>query len=229
MIRRASMNSHDWVGAISNLEYNKDKLRASIGIDLRKYKGYHYRTVNNLMGFDAYYSTGNDNSNGQFINTTVEARPFANTGLNGPKIDYYNVGNVGWAGLNGLVEYNDDDKLTAVVQAGVSNQSFQREDYFDQPANPISETKNVMGGYVKGGANYNLDERSNIFFNAGFISRQPQFDAVFPNYGNTINDDLQNEEITSIELGYGHITDVLTLNANVYATTWGNRFRSLRS
>ena len=227
MIRRASMNSHDWVGAISNLEYNNDRLRASVGVDLRKYKGYHYRTVNNLMGFDAYYSTGNDNSDGQFINTTVEAAPFQNTGLNGPKIDYYNVGNVGWAGLNGLVEYNDNDKLTAVVQAGVSNQSFQREDYFDQPSNPISETENVMGGYVKGGANYNLDESSNVFFNAGFISRQPQFDAVFPNYGNNINDDLQNEEITSIELGYGFLTDELTVNANVYATTWGNRFRSL--
>ena len=76
------------------------------------------------MGFDAYYSTGNDNSNGQFINTTVEASPFQNTGLNGPKIDYYNVGNVGWAGVNGLIEYNDSDKLTAVVQAGFSNQSF---------------------------------------------------------------------------------------------------------
>jgi outer membrane cobalamin receptor len=227
MVRRASMNSHDWVGAISNLEYNKGNWRTSVGVDLRKYKGYHYRVMNDLLGFDAYYSTGNDNSNGQFINTTVNASPFQNTGLNGPKIDYYNVGNVGWAGLNGLVEYNSNDKLTAVVQAGVSNQTFQREDYFDQPENPISETTNVPGGYVKGGANYNLDERSNVFFNAGLISRQPQFDAVFPNYGNTINDDLQNEEIKSVELGYGFITDELTINANVYATTWGNRFRSL--
>ena len=180
-----------------------------------------------MLGFDAYYSTGNQNSEGQFINTTVEASPFANTGLNGPKIDYYNVGNVGWAGLNGLVEYNSNDKLTAVVQAGVSNQTFQREDYFDQPNNPISETTNVPGGYVKGGANFNLDERSNVFFNAGLISRQPQFDAVFPNFANNVNDDLQNEEIKSIELGYGFITDEVTINANVYATTWGNRFRSL--
>jgi len=227
MVRRASMNSHDWVGAISNLEYNKGNWRTSIGLDLRKYTGYHYRTINNLMGFDAYYSTGNDNSNGQFVNTTVEASPFQNTGLNGPKIDYYNVGNVGWVGVNGLIEYNDNDKLTAVVQAGFSNQSFQREDYFDQAQNPISETANLAGGYIKGGANYNLDEASNIFFNAGLISRQPNFGGVFPSYANNINDELQNEEITSFELGYGYNTDVLTLNANVYATTWGNRFRSL--
>jgi hypothetical protein len=37
------------------------------------------------------------------------------------------------------------------------------------------------GGYVKGGANFNIDEKSNVFFNTGFISRQPLFDAVFPN------------------------------------------------
>ena len=226
MIRRASMNSHDWVGAISNLEYNKGNWRASVGLDLRKYKGYHYRVVNDLLGFDAYYSVGNNNSNGQMINTTVEARPFANTGLNGPKIDYYNVGNVGWTGVNGLLEYNNQSNITAVVQAGVSNQSYQREDYFDQPNNPISDVANLIGGYVKGGLNYNLDERSNVFFNTGMISRQPMFDAVFPNYANNINEDLENEQIRSLELGYGFIGNDLTLNANVYSTTWGNRFIS---
>ena len=56
---------------------------------------------------------------------------------------------------------------------GVSNQSFQREDLFDQPTNPLSEKKNIGGGYVKGGANYNFSETSNVFFNTGFISRQP--------------------------------------------------------
>ena len=224
MIRRASMNSHDWVGAISNLEGEWGNWKTSLGVDLRKYKGYHYRVVNDLMGFDAYYSTGNDNSNGQFINTTVNASPFNNTGLNGPKIDYYNVGNVGWAGLNGMVEYNNEGKFNAVVQTGVSNQSYQREDYFDQPDNPISETHNQLGGYVKGGANYNIDEKNNVFFNAGLISRQPMFDAVFPNYGNSINEDLQNEEITSFELGYGYNTRDLTVNVNAYSTNWGNRF-----
>jgi len=224
MIRRASMNSHDWVGAISNLEGEWGNWKTSLGVDLRRYKGYHYRVVNDLMGLDAYYSTGNDNSNGQFINTTVNASPFNNTGLNGPKIDYYNVGKVGWAGLNGMVEYNKDDKFNAVVQTGVSNQSYQREDYFDQPENPISETSNLLGGYVKGGANFNIDEKNNVFFNAGLISRQPMFDAVFPNYGNSINDDLQNEEIRSIELGYGYNTRDLTVNVNAYSTNWGNRF-----
>ncbi|MGR3812065.1 TonB-dependent receptor [Jiulongibacter sp. NS-SX5] len=225
LIRRASMNSHDWIGGISSLEGNFDNIRASIGVDLRNYKGYHYRVLNNLMGLDGYYSTGNRNSNGQVINTLIEASPFNNTGLNGPKIDYYNIGYVGWQGVNGLLEYTNS-RITAVVQAGASNQSFQREDLFDQPQLPLSEKKNVGGGYVKGGANFNITSKSNVFFNAGFISRQPNFDAVFPNFANYVNEDLQNETIQSLELGYGFIGDNLTLNINAYSTNWGNRFIS---
>ena len=223
LIRRASMNSHDWVGAISNLEYESGNWKTSIGIDLRNYKGYHYRVLNDLLGFDAYYSTGNKNSAGQIINTLVEASPFKDTGIRGPKIDYYNIGKVGWQGVNGLVEYNNST-LSAVLQAGLSNQSFQRIDYFDQPANPTSEKKNVGGGYLKGGANYNIDDRQNVFFNAGFISRQPNFDGVFPNYANNVNPDLQNEEIKSIEIGYGFISNNFKANVNAYSTVWGNRF-----
>jgi outer membrane receptor protein involved in Fe transport len=97
---------------------------------------------------------------------------------------------------------------------------------FDQPGTPLSEKKNVGGGYLKGGANYNLNENSNVFFNAGYISRQPNFGAVFPNYANKVNEDLQNEKIQSLELGYGYIGNGFKLNVNVYSTVWGNRFVS---
>jgi len=227
LVRRASMNSHDWVGGISNLEGEFGNWKTSIGVDLRQYKGYHYRVMNNLMGLDGYYSTGNKNSAGTIIETTTSATPFTGTGLDGPKIDYFNNGIVGWQGLNGLVEYNSDNVFNAVLQGGLSNQSFQREDFFDQPGNPISETANLLGGYVKGGANYNVNDASNVFFNAGYISRQPQFGAVFPSYANDINEDLENEEITSVELGYGYAANNLTLNVNVYSTTWGNRFQTV--
>ena len=63
----------------------------------------------------------------------------------------------------------------SVLQGGLSNQAFQRIDYFDQPGNPESDVQNQGGGYLKGGANYNIDEKSNVFFNAGLISRQPSF------------------------------------------------------
>ena len=225
IIRRASMNSHDWVGAISNFNYRSGKMRYSFGIDLRDYTGYHYRVLNDLMGLDGYHSSGNQNSGGQIIETLVEANPFKNTGIRGPKMAYYNIGNVGWTGLNALAEYSGDN-LNWVIQAGTSAQTYQRVDYFAQVGNPESKEKTVNGGYIKGGANYNFNERSNAFFNIGRIQRQPNFDAIFPNYANNINPDIQNEEITSFEVGYGYIGESLKVNINAYSTNWGNRFIS---
>jgi outer membrane receptor protein involved in Fe transport len=229
LVRRASMNSHNWIGAISKLNIQKGKMRYSLGVDLRDYTGYHYRALENLMGLQQYASTGNDNLGTQLYgsNDLVVAKPFQNTNIDDDqaKIDYYNIGFVKWAGVNGLVEYAGDN-VTAVLQAGLSNQQFQREDRFNNTDNPISDKANLGGGYLKGGINYNFTERSNVFVNAGFIDRQPLFDAVFPNFGNDINPDLQNERIESFEIGYGFIGSKLRLNVNAYTTNWGNRFVS---
>ena len=49
-------------------------------------------------------------------------------------------------------------------------------------------------------------------------------DAVFPGYANDVNPDLQNEEITSFEAGYGYYSNFFKVNVNAYSTNWGNRF-----
>ena len=229
LVRRASMNSHNWVGGISKLNIQQGKMRYSLGVDLRNYVGYHYRALENLMGLQQYASTGNENLGTQLIgaNDLVVAKPFqgTNIGDDEAKIDYYNIGFVKWAGFNGLVEYAGDN-VTAVVQAGLSNQQFQREDRFNNTDNPISDKADLTGGYLKAGINYNFTEKSNVFVNAGYIDRQPLFDAVFPNFGNDINPDLQNERIESVEIGYGYIGNGLKVNINAYSTNWGNRFVS---
>ena len=229
LIRRASMNSHNWIGGISKLNITSGKMRYSLGVDLRNYTGYHYRALNDLLGLQQYASTGNQYQDTQLYGTSdlIEANPFRNTNIEDDqaKIAYYNIGYVKWAGFNGLIEYAGDD-LTAVLQAGLSNQQFQREDRFVVFDNPVSDKANLGGGYLKGGINYNFTERSNVFINAGFIDRQPLFDAVFPSYANEINPELQNERIESIEIGYGYIGNGLKLNLNAYSTNWGNRFVS---
>ncbi|MEE9362487.1 MAG: TonB-dependent receptor [Cellulophaga sp.] len=231
-IRRASMNSHNWYGAISNLKYElNDNWTLGAGIDLRTYKGFHYRVLNDLLGLDGYFSTGNDNlAGGLIVTETIKASPFNDTGLTSDKIDYYNVGEVKWKGFNGIAEYKKDDKLSVVLQVGVSNQSYKRTDYFDQVGNVVSDTEKKTGGYVKGGANYNINEEHNVFFNTGYIERQPTFDAIFPNFGNDINKNASNEKITSFELGYGYRSSIINANVNVYTTTWDDRFisRSIR-
>ncbi|MFV0238188.1 MAG: TonB-dependent receptor, partial [Flavobacteriales bacterium] len=224
IIRRAGINSHDWYGAISNLKYEADRLTLGLGVDLRSYKGYHYTVVNDLLGLDAYYSVGNANDNGRIVGTTIKAKPFNNL-EEAEKINYHNIGKVQWAGLNGVAEYKTE-VISTVVQLGVSNQHYQRIDYFKEPAvSAESDKENIMGGYVKGGINYNINENHNIFGNAGFVSRQPLFDAVFPNFGNNVAE-TENEEITSFELGYGYRSNIFNANVNLYRTTWGNRFIS---
>ncbi len=223
-VRRSSVNSHDWYGAISNLKYEADKVTLSIGADLRSYKGYHYRVLNDLLGLDGYYSTGNENDNGRIVATTVKASPFHNLD-EAEKIDYYNIGKVNWAGLNGGAEYKHNG-ISAVVQAGMSNQRYQRIDYFNEPSGEAeSEKEDIFGGYVKGGLNYNINSHHNVFGNAGFISRQPIFDAVFPNFANVVAE-TENEEIVSFELGYGYRSNIFNANVNVYRTSWDNRFVS---
>ena len=229
LVRRASMNSHNWIGAISKLNIQQGKMRYSLGVDLRNYVGYHYRAMNDLLGLEGYASTGNQYLPTQIYGADdlVTAKPFRNTNIDDDqaKIAYYNIGFVKWAGVNGLVEYAGDN-VTAVLQAGLSNQQFQREDRFVVFDNPISDKANLGGGYLKGGINYNFSEKSNVFVNAGFIDRQPLFDAVFPNYANDINPDLQNERIESFEIGYGFVGSKLKFNINAYSTNWGNRFVS---
>ena len=56
------------------------------------------------------------------------------------------------------MEYNNQDNLTAVVQAELSTK-HQRVDYFDQPEATVSDVANMPSGYVKAGANYNIDEK----------------------------------------------------------------------
>lgn len=225
-IRRASMNSHNWYGAISNLKYESNNWTLGAGIDLRTYTGFHYRVLNDLLGLDGYWSTGDENLvDGKIITETIKASPFNDTGLNGNnKIDYYNVGEVKWAGFNGIVEYDNEENLSAVLQAGLSNQSYRRIDYFDSVDNVTSDKENKVGGYVKGGLNYNIDEKHNVFGNAGRIERQPFFDAIFPSFANNINEDAVNEKITSFELGYGFKSQYLDVSLNLYNTTWDDRF-----
>lgn len=230
--RRASMNSHNWYGSIINFH---DDINANwsfdIGVDLRTYKGIHYRTVNDVLGADNYIDYDNRNNRPNVIEPKdfVDARPSWNPwdDIDGQeKIDYYNDGLVNWAGLFGQVEYTND-KISAFMQGSFSNQGFQRVEYFNElPEDQKSDKKNLAGGNIKGGLNYNINENHNVFFNSGYYSKQPMFDAVFINFGNNVNPDLQNEKIIGFELGYGFRSSSFSANANVYRTSWEDRFET---
>ncbi|AJW64341.1 Ferrienterobactin receptor precursor [Elizabethkingia miricola] len=223
IVRKQSINAHDWYGAIADLNYKKNNWTFNGGIDLKTYKGALYDIVTDMLGSDAFFVPKTVNSpNGYYINKIV--KPEAITNLNNvQKVSIYNEGLVRWAGAYGMVEYSDE-KLSASLQGSVSKQYYKRRDYMlYTPESQETKWYNKTGYIVKGGANYNIDEHHNVFFNTGVISRQPQFNALFPTNQNVYKD-AKNERIFSIELGYGFKSRYVDVNINAYRTQWDDRF-----
>ena len=228
----ASINSHNWYGGVVNLNTKlSERFTLDFGVDARTYRGIHYQNMVDLLGSTNYADNNDKNNPNRVLTGTYAARPHLNPlfSLNyqSDKINYNNDGLVNWYGAFTQLEYSAD-KLTAFFQGSVSNQGFRRDDYFLYlTPNPLSSTdyKNLLGGNVKGGANYNINDNHNVFVNAGYYSKQPFFNAVYPNNQSLVNENLTNEKVLGFEAGYGFRSAVFNANVNVYHTTWKDRFQ----
>lgn len=213
-ILRASRNDHKWMGIISNLQYElNDAWDLTGGIDLRYYKGEHFREVLDLMGGEYIIDDSNDNEPDKVARE-------------GDKIGYYNDGLVAWQGFFGQLEYSQD-ALSAFLSGSFNNQMTKRKDYFnylDSDPDQTSDWQNHTSFVIKGGANYNINENHNVFANVGYFTKAPIFDAIFINYVNDVNENAKNEKIVSFELGYGYRTHNFNINVNAYYTEWRDKF-----
>lgn len=223
MVMAKMMNDHIWYGLLSTYTTKLGEYFDLYGgVDFRYYKGLHQNKIIDLYN-GAYYIDYN--------RSTVKADNYAGAGTNEFKNKKLQVGDVVYRdydgyvmseGVFGQLEYNRD-KLSAFVAGSVSNTGYWRYDrfYYDKE-HAKSDTNNYLGWNAKGGLNYNLTDNHNVFFNMGYISRAPMFDAAFINSQNShsLNPDAKNEKILSFELGYGYRSSFLTVNVNAYYTTW---------
>ena len=233
IIRRSSINSHNWMGIITSLNHKiNDNFSATVGFDGRTYKGIHYRIATDFLGNNSYTDTSNINNKPNVITNAFTTNPSWNpfggkTNEIQDQLAYSNDGLVTWLGGFGQLEYTND-ALSAFVQGSISNQNFQRIDYMLYAADQQNSEKVDLVGYnVKGGANYNINENHNVFVNGGYYERQPFFGAVFLNNRNDVNPSLTNEKITSFEIGYGFRSAIFNANLNVYHTGWDDIYRRL--
>jgi hypothetical protein len=150
----------------------------------------------------------------------------------GDKIGYWNDGIVSWQGAFAQLEHTTGP-LSSFISAAFNNTSYKRVDYFNYlDSDPAQTTDwvNHQGFVVKGGANYNINDRHNVFANVGYFEKAPLFDAVFINYVNDINEGAKNEKTMAFELGYGFQSSTFAANINAYYTNWRDKFfrRSFR-
>ena len=200
---KSSINNHFWYGGLSTLNYQAtDKISLSGGLDLRYYKGQHYREIYDLLG-------------GDYAVVTDDKTQKSSVKREGDIISYHNDGIVKWSGIFSQAEYSNG-MLSAFFNISGSNSAYKRLDYFRKKdlvladttirealgthlnfGEYVSDTVTVDGvdytvnskeaktastdwkwirGYtVKTGLNVNLDEYNNVFFNTGYISKAPRF------------------------------------------------------
>jgi iron complex outermembrane receptor protein len=240
LIKRASMNEHNWMGILSTANVKLgENINLIAGVDIRHYVGLHYRRVEDLMGNDFWL----ESRNGQAEEDNLEIRVDADGdgtissreegvliaeegGVNtqNQKVNYDNDGIVGWQGLFAQLEVTPFDNFNFFVAASGSNTSYKRIDRFNYvEAEEASDRFNFLGYNAKAGANYNVNENHNVFFNVGYYDRAPTFDGVFPFFTNENNENVINEKVFGLELGYGFRMGPVNANLNLYRTAWNDR------
>jgi len=207
----ASVNSHNWYGLLSTLTAEKFGIDWTAGFDGRYYLGFHTTEVIDLLGGEFFMG----NMDGSNINQPVDVKL-----KEGDKFDYNNPGEVLWAGGFLQGEYVSD-QFSGFLSVAVSNKSYRRTDYFQYtPGNQITDWQNFLPWNVKGGVNYNITSKHNVYANAGYIKREPIFTNVFLNYTNTINESVKYETVITGEIGYGYTSRNFNAKVNYYYTNW---------
>lgn len=242
LARRASINSHDWYGLLSNYQHKiNENWNFSGGIDLRYYYGYHPGVLTDLWGNTKYIEKDNLNNPGGYDVTLVQnaapsANPFVKSVKDKNQIVYRNYdGQVLWGGLFGQLEYSND-KISAFVQGSVSEQGYKRIDNWiidgvtvqqGQKVNIKTDTKFLLGFNAKAGINYNINEQHNVFANVGYYEKQPLFNSVYnsplaPASGNNPAINSNDGRAT----GNQQIVNPLLTNEKIASAELGYGFRS---
>jgi iron complex outermembrane recepter protein len=247
-VQISSVNKHFWVGYLSQLNYEiNDALKLSGGLDYRFYKGEHYQEVYDLLGGDYFVFNGNPNYNSDNsmlkVGDKLALKPY----------NSHRTAHVNWGGAFGQIEYKKKRISSFLNISGVMNSYkavdyFQKKtlsvgdtvlrigindtvsyngtsyDYQSEGLEFMQTPwKSLLGGTIKTGIGFELNEYSTIFLNTGYLSRTPQFSNVIDNATNDFFKEIENEKVIAFEGGYTISTKRIAINLNGYYTNWKNK------
>lgn len=225
MVMSKSNNNHMWYGLLSTYTNQiTPSLELSAGVDVRYYIGEHNNEIIDLYD-GKYFIDDNSRRNVKASDNIAAADPtwqYEKLQV-GDKVYRDYDGHVHQEGVFAQLEWTRN-KLNAFVSGSISNTGYWRYDrfYYDA-AHAESDHVNFLGYTIKGGANYNITDKHNVFANLGYISRAPFFSGgafLQSTTSNVTNPDPLNERVFSAELGYGFRSGIFTANLNAYYTLW---------
>lgn len=206
-------NEHYWYGLLSKFNYRiNGSFDLSGGVDLRSYKGIHFTTVRDLLG-GGYVVDINDKRK-DYSEDPLQAMSFK-----GDTIDYYYDGLVRWGGVFSQLEYSSN-RISAFVNLTTAVSGYNKIDYFERAE---SGWIYKQGFTVKSGANYNLSANSSVFMNLGYLSRVRAYRYFYKGFTTEFADELDNELVKAIEVGYNYAAPRFSLQFNSYYTRWENK------
>lgn len=214
-ILRNSVNNQWTYGAISKAYYKiSDNFKTSFGLDWRIAEIDHYREVRDLLGGQFYA----DNSDQFNPNRQLKL---------GDKFNYFNTNTVDWLGAYLQGEFSQDN-WTVYGMGGWSMIKYSFTDHFkkDDAGNEVfTESDNINGYQFKGGASYRLTSSTDVFVNAGYVSKVPIFDQVIDDGSGVKAEDPANEKFTNFEAGLNFRSrdGKVSVKGNVYYTLWLDR------
>lgn len=225
MVMSKSNNNHMWYGLLSTYTNQiTPSLELSAGVDVRYYIGEHNNEIIDLYD-GKYFIDDNSRCNVKASDNIAAADPtwqYEKLQV-GDKVYRDYDGHVHQEGVFAQLEWTRN-KLNAFVSGSISNTGYWRYDRFYYDAEHAeSDHVNFLGYTVKGGANYNITDKHNVFANLGYISRAPFFSGgafLQSTTSNVTNPDPLNERVFSAELGYGFRSGIFTANLNAYYTLW---------
>ncbi len=219
LILAENRNYHNWYGLVSTYQNRYlDCLDFYGGLDVRYYKGMHTAVISDLLGGDYFIDASRSTDNPH--EAIQPGWAYEKLGVGDVVYRDYD-GHVMQEGLFGQLEY-DKDGLSAFVSGSISATSYWRVGHFYYN-DTRSETLTFLGGTAKAGANYNFNEHNNMFLNLGYISRAPKFSYgafMSATTSNAINTEAKNEQVASVELGYGFHNEYVNVIVNGYFTEW---------
>jgi outer membrane receptor for ferrienterochelin and colicin len=208
-----------WGAFFTELKYNKDDWRAFVNVSgvVTGYKRIDYFNRRDFITDDERFPNAIGYSDVLFYNGQDVL--VAATSPSGAAPTFFTSGDTTYV-------TNPQNNLNAYAPGGQSIIVGARRVDYDDSESQVSEVpwKNIPGFTIKAGASRTIEENHNVFMNVGYISRTPRFrNVVDLGVLNTFLRDVENENIASIELGYGYRTSNFSASVNAYYTDWQNR------